>query len=274
MSVTAAAIAGGTALAGAGASAIAQGKMNKRSERMTREAWARDERLLSDQRAYENPAAQMARLQEAGLNPNLMYGQGSTGSSATAPASKTMEFKNPLQGMDAGSAFSLYQNMKQSNAQISVQEKQAALMDQELQNKLLDNVMKSYNVQREAERSFYYQTDATSESQRKSNLASYQSQRYQREAFEAQRSGLGLMKDQSTLKDVIDTAHWVARDAKQRALRGEIDNSFNRELKPFGMTSTDPLWQRKLVPILESILSRSLSKGKANNLYQLRDLFF
>ena len=37
------------------------------------------------QNEYNSPAAQMQRFKEAGLNPNLIYGQGSNGNSQTAP---------------------------------------------------------------------------------------------------------------------------------------------------------------------------------------------
>lgn len=54
--------------------------------------------------AYNHPAEQMKRLQEAGLNPNLMYGQGTVGNSSGAPKPVrefTPNIGNPLQmGMD------------------------------------------------------------------------------------------------------------------------------------------------------------------------------
>lgn len=40
---------------------------------------AYNEELWAKQNEYNSPAAQMQRLKEAGLNPNLMYGQGTTG---------------------------------------------------------------------------------------------------------------------------------------------------------------------------------------------------
>lgn len=41
--------------------------------------------LLEYQLAYNTPAEQMKRFQKAGLNPNLVYGQGSPGNMETAP---------------------------------------------------------------------------------------------------------------------------------------------------------------------------------------------
>lgn len=48
-----------------------------------------EERIFQRDAAYNSPAAQMARFKEAGLNPNLMYGQGTPGiTSGTAVQAK------------------------------------------------------------------------------------------------------------------------------------------------------------------------------------------
>lgn len=41
--------------------------------------------MWNRQNEYNSPVQQMQRLKEAGLNPNLMYGQGSTGNASSAP---------------------------------------------------------------------------------------------------------------------------------------------------------------------------------------------
>lgn len=52
-------------------------------------------KLIADQNAYNTPANQMARLQAGGLNPHLMYGQGSPGnqpSAGSAPAMAAVDY--------------------------------------------------------------------------------------------------------------------------------------------------------------------------------------
>ena len=44
---------------------------------------------------YNTPAMQMQRMQEAGLNPNLMYGQGTTGNASSAPDTMTPQMTKP-----------------------------------------------------------------------------------------------------------------------------------------------------------------------------------
>jgi hypothetical protein len=62
------------------------------SEEMAR-WYANNERAnLTDERTYNNPSAVMSRLKDAGLNPDLIYGNGASGLvdsnvAGTAPAS-------------------------------------------------------------------------------------------------------------------------------------------------------------------------------------------
>lgn len=87
------------ALGGAAISAIGNWFGNRSNRKASREAFereskfAREERLAQQQwieqmyeknNSYNSPAAQMQRLKEAGLNPDLMYSRGDVGN-ATAP---------------------------------------------------------------------------------------------------------------------------------------------------------------------------------------------
>ena len=71
---------------------------------------------------------------------------------------------------------------------------------------------------------------------------------------------------EATTPALIDKANWITRDVKQRALRGELDYDFQSELKPFGMTPQDELWQRKLVPIVEKYLMQVITRGNATSI--------
>lgn len=57
---------------------------------------------------YNSPQAQMQRFQEAGLNPNLIYGQGSNGNMSQAPQMVTPEAPNVSKEMqELGKAFNI-----------------------------------------------------------------------------------------------------------------------------------------------------------------------
>lgn len=70
----------GLPFVGSVANAFMQGAMNKRSRRWSEKMydWQRRDALTdwALQNEYNHPSSQMARLREAGLNPNLVYGDG------------------------------------------------------------------------------------------------------------------------------------------------------------------------------------------------------
>lgn len=75
-----AAIAGGTALIGLLANRY-QAKKNRELAQFQADA---NERIIDKQNAYNTPANQMARYQDAGLNPHLVYGQGNPGNQSSS----------------------------------------------------------------------------------------------------------------------------------------------------------------------------------------------
>lgn len=273
----AAAIGAAGSVIGGGIGALGQSSANRTNIRLQREQNAWNEKQAEKankwnleqwerENLYNSPQQQMQRLEQAGLNPNLMYGQGNPGSasslksempSSVAPArvNSSMQFL----GNSLAPAISLYQDLQNRQAQLTVQQKQAALLDEEIAGKAIDNVIKGYNSQKAKEQSFYYQADAQYENARKSHTSDYWQAKYQREF-----QNLGF--DMDMMPKLLDRANWITRDVKQRALRGELDYDFQRELKPFGMTPQDQLWQRKLVPIVEKYLMQVITRGNATSL--------
>lgn len=81
------------------------------------------------QNEYNHPRAQMQRLQEAGLNPALMYGQSaSPGISGSLPSVKSKETQfrfDPMQQMMQ------HQNIKQSKAQVDLTAEQIKIAQRE-----------------------------------------------------------------------------------------------------------------------------------------------
>lgn len=94
-------------------------------EQRSNEAWLRD---------YNSPAQQMQRYKEAGLNPNLIYGQSNTASAAPTPSAPKMEraimeasrdIPGRIEPLDFGSpgstvmqAFQLMKDLQVKDAQI------------------------------------------------------------------------------------------------------------------------------------------------------------
>lgn len=63
-------------------------KAHHRSKRLMEYQMGLDKQMFDYQNAYNTPLQQMKRLKAAGLNPALMYGQGTTGNASGYPQSK------------------------------------------------------------------------------------------------------------------------------------------------------------------------------------------
>lgn len=78
--------------------------------------WRYDKKAMKYQNEYNSPVNQMERLRQAGLNPNLVYGTGSTG--ITGNMSSVSRSKG--QGADPLGAMSKYYTMKNQNLQSDI----------------------------------------------------------------------------------------------------------------------------------------------------------
>ena len=77
-------------------------KAYHRSKKLMDKQFAMDKEMYDYQNRYNLPAAQMARLKSAGLNPALMYGQGTTGNASGFPQSKFTQLNPYMNAGDIG----------------------------------------------------------------------------------------------------------------------------------------------------------------------------
>ena len=101
-------------------------------------AYARSVEMWNMQNQYNSPTAQMSRLRQAGLNPNLVYGSGVTGNSAGSapqyqPAKIQRATMEPYRGWNLGlsDAASMYMAMRQNKAQVENMEAQNKLIKEQ-----------------------------------------------------------------------------------------------------------------------------------------------
>lgn len=105
---------------------------------------------------YNSPQMQMARFKEAGLNPNLIYGQGNPGNAGSLTADNLKspdvkgysrsESKNIMQGFNA---FQEYQRFQQTGAQIDNIKADTNVKNQNAQNLKDANVIQIAKEARE-----------------------------------------------------------------------------------------------------------------------------
>lgn len=118
-------------------------QQNEFARQMADTAWQRNLEQWHRANKYNSPSAQMQRYQDAGLNPNLIYGQQNTAAS-TAPSYQAPPVERatvrPFQ-VQAGALNFLgaYQDMKLRQAQINNVSAQTEQIKQETANKLLYN---------------------------------------------------------------------------------------------------------------------------------------
>lgn len=102
--------------------------------------YTKDLEMWNKGNEYNSPTAQMTRLKQAGLNPNLVYGSGTVvgNSTATLPKYQAPRIEAPK---DLGSNFmgvlSQYENIKQQSAQTDLIKQN--LKNAQIQESILNN---------------------------------------------------------------------------------------------------------------------------------------
>jgi ribosomal protein L25 (general stress protein Ctc) len=106
-------ISGGSNLAGGLVNALNTNRQNKKSREFSERMYNLQKQdniaFWNMQNEYNSPQAQMARFRQAGLNPLLVYGQGSSGNAGSVATPdvqqaqfRSPEFGNAIQGAGAG----------------------------------------------------------------------------------------------------------------------------------------------------------------------------
>lgn len=119
---TASIIGGGIPIVGNAVNAVLQGVQNRKNRKFAREMYDKQKADTIDMwnmnNTYNSPQQQMRRLQEAGLNPNLAYGNGTNNvaSAPDAPSGQSPSGQAPQ--INANSIIDGYFNFQMKQAQI------------------------------------------------------------------------------------------------------------------------------------------------------------
>lgn len=239
-------LAGIGAALGLGSSAISyagQQKANQTNIRLAKEGREHDVNMWNMQNAYNTPEMQMQRLKEAGLNPNLIYGDGkaSTGNADAPKPAHVATTSNEMASFANNNAIqmlSAYQDWQVKKAQIRNIEEETA--GKNIQNQLQAHYLPFGEG---------IATDTAFNTQGKSELTRYQARTLKQQYDEMQKSSadrLGLHS--SRLNESKERVSLLQKTIRQRELQNQLDE----ELKPYGMSTSDALWQRMLAPLFKS----------------------
>lgn len=144
--IGAAGVAGALGLGGSLFGANEQKKENRR-------AFERDFFMWNAQNAYNHPSAQMERLKSAGLNPMLVYGNGSVVGNTTGhapsyrPADVSGKYSGAGKGFDAYvAARQLHQNLQLGQEQINQVKANTRLLRSQILNNQLTSDAKAWDT--------------------------------------------------------------------------------------------------------------------------------
>lgn len=135
----------------------AQSSINRKTQRYNREMYDRQRQdALADwtmQNEYNSPMSQMARLREAGLNPNLVYGKGADNTSGAVRSSQAPAWnpQTPKMDINPSASLSLFYDLQMKEAQIDNLKVQNTV---QLQEALLKKAMTA-NVEQNTESSVF-----------------------------------------------------------------------------------------------------------------------
>lgn len=140
------AIAAGVSALSAGGQIYAAGKMNRKTRQWNEMMYQKQrEDALADWdrvNAYNSPEAQMARFKAAGLNPNLIYGQGTE---ASSPRQTDVKPWNPQTPDVSGLGTAAMQGL-QAYQDYTLQQEQVKNMRAQRKNMEIESLLKSIEV--------------------------------------------------------------------------------------------------------------------------------
>lgn len=280
-------IAAAGSLAGGAINAIQQNKQNKRSQQFALDMYNRQKadnlefwRMQND---YNSPQQQMKRFQEAGLNPNLIYGQGNSGNagSVQTPDAKMPDFRSSNLGDSVASAATNGVNtfydlqfrkaqLDNARAQNTILQEEAALKRAETNRILVDTEGRKFDLDfksefrgvsgdamRERLRQTRVSTDlaisrdarnaATTSSSLKEAVSRMESQFLQR-----QETRQRMAKTRAEIASIKAQTTRTIQGVKLLEQQGTL-NELEIQLRNKGLTFRDPLWTRMIAKALDQL---------------------
>lgn len=264
---TTAAIAGTSqALQNAG-NIYAQAKLNKKTrewnEKMygiQRAAALEDWRMQNE---YNHPSAQMARLREAGLNPNLVYGKGADVTAQAVRSNDAPSWNPQAPKMGSTDAFFSHYDFAMKNAQIDNLRKQNTVLQQDALLKAIQGANIAQNTKmgefdlmmKENLKDIYAEGASLGVLNQKTDIAG----KLQEQEIKAAMAAPNLYK---ALEDILTSRSNRATNAVQRDhLRQQIKNlkqdanikKLDEKLTSLGVKPGDNFFIRLLAQVIDKL---------------------
>ncbi|AXH76883.1 MAG: DNA pilot protein [Microviridae sp.] len=272
----------GAELLSSGINAVIQSGENAKNRRFAN--WQYDKQrqdALADynmQNEYNSPAAQMARLKAAGLNPNLVYGNGATTQSATvrsssAPSPSTSAPKISLgnPGMSIMQAQALQAQTNNLKVQNDVLLEEKKLKAAQTLNVLSQTDMRSFDMGLKGElrnttiaMAQKNLENLYSKIRLQDNTADLATDRgiTERELRDSRRGLLNQQIDESMSRVILNRIQGAKSEKETAYIQEKIANAirdgkikdFEIRMNKAGVTKNDPAWLRMFNELLQTII--------------------
>lgn len=200
---------------------------------------------------YNSPAAQMQRLKEAGLNPNLMYGKGTTGTSSSTPNQAKVLPYNP-KDLNIGKGLDFY-DLKAKGAQTSILSEQARQAKIDTQIRLADAYKRGVSMDKNgnviALGEDYDLTKLMRDNEGKLLDNSLKDQQYK---FNELNNAATLKQKEAILEKTISEDKVL--QARLEGIKADnLVKDLNSSLAQMGIRPNDPLWAYAVTSVMDGI---------------------
>lgn len=259
-------IAGGASIIGQALSGLFTGKQNRASQQFSRDMYNQQRAdnigFWNMQNEYNAPVNQMKRLQEAGLNPALMYGKSASpgvAGSISTPDVQSAQFRTP--NVDAMAVMDAFFNTEIKQAQV---DNLRADNTVKLEEAMLKNTQRKSVEQTTARSKFDLDLDSElrsiSADVRRENLRALKASTRMTLNEDERKSALNAASLRESVERVLNLK---ADRTNKRAELGRIRAAANSirkdgvlkqldiDLKKNGIQPTDPMYMRILTRIID-----------------------
>lgn len=243
------------------------------------DAFAHDIDMWNRQNEYNTPLAQIQRYQEAGLNPNLIYGSGtaSAGNASSYPTYDAPNVSYNYKGFDPiAPAISAFNDFRIKSAQVDNLQEQNRLIESQADSVVIDNIRKEFDLALDTETRPYEVSRRSSlssnEGLRSSLLGSQisnldSSTEYTRARTEQQLED--LIYSRSTREDRINLVKEQLRNTVKRGrnidadtllkVQNRVSYELDNELRRLGINPSDSQVSRVAGRLINEFLPDNLS---------------
>lgn len=129
----------GVGLANAGANILSTHMANKANKELAEYSFDMQRQMIQEQNAYNSPVQQIARYQEAGLNPSLIYGNGASSAGNQSTIAKYDAPRMEAPQFDLTAAMGMFLQARRTEAEIKNIEAQTQRYQEDTRAALLRN---------------------------------------------------------------------------------------------------------------------------------------